>query len=131
MSDVQQGGAVSVRTDRDAPLFLVVTARDDPEHWVLPKSEVAEGEGPEDAAVRELEACGVQGAFSGRIGGYSFDTGGREVEVTYYLIHHVSDIESTTGRERAWLPYEEARERLTFEDARELLEKAAGYLTAR
>lgn len=131
MPKVQQGGAVSVRTDFDEPRYLVVTARTDDEHWVLPKSEVEEGERPEDAAVRELEACGVQGAFSGRIGECHFNSGDREVEVQYYFIHHVSDVESTTGRRREWLEYDAARAKLTFDDAREILDKASSYLTAR
>ena len=131
MADVQQGGAVAVRTHSDAPQFLIVTARDTTEHWVFPKSELEGDEEAMDAAIRELLDCGVEGEFSGQIGTSEFRANDRDVEVTYSLIHAVSEVESTTGRLIEWLEYEPARERLTFDDAREFLDTAASRLTAR
>lgn len=131
MATVQQGGAIAVKVEGEEPQFLIVTARKDPTHWVFPKSELQAGEEPEDAAIRELAECGVEGEFSGRIGEASFLAAGHEVAVTYFLIRAVAEGESTTGRQLKWLGYEGARDTLSFDDARDLLDRAAKAISAR
>ncbi len=128
---LQQGGAIAIRVDAEAPQFLIVTARDDPDRWVFPKSEMMGGEDPEDAAIRELLECGVQGELSARVGTTTFSAGDHDVEVAYFLIRAVAEEESTTGRGLKWLGYDDARAQLTFDDARELLDRTAGALSAR
>ena len=51
-------------------------------------------------------------------------TGGREVEVTYFLVRALDQGAADEGRQLAWLGYEAARARLTFDDARALLDDA-------
>lgn len=131
MTAMQQGGAIAVRMESDTPEFLIVTARDDTSHWVFPKSEMQGDEDPEDAAIRELLECGVEGEFSGRIGTAAFQAGDRAVEVTYFLIRAVAEGESSTGRQLRWLRYEPARDQLSFDDAKELLDRAVRALSLR
>ncbi len=116
----------------DVPEFLIVTARDNPEHWLFPKGHIDGGEDPEDAAIRELhEEAGVEGELVGRIGTATYEHGEDEIEVTYFLIRAVAQGDHAEGRTCEWLRYAEARDRLSFENIRVVLDAAAGALSAR
>lgn len=45
--------------------------------------------------------------------------------MTYYLVRMEGEEPTNEDRRRAWLSLDEARERLTFPDARRILERAA------
>lgn len=125
MTVLEQAGAIAVNLSVEPNRFLVVTARRDPNCWVFPKGTVEPGETNEDAALRELEEeAGVSGVPLGVVGDVTFSRENDELHVTYYVVHAYTEGESREGRELAWLPYDEARERLSFETARELLDKA-------
>lgn len=127
-----EAGAIAVRIEGDVPEFLVVTARDNPDHWLFPKGHIDGAEDPEDAAIRELrEEAGVEGEFVGRIGTARYEHGGDEIEVTFFLIRAVAQGENAEGRTCRWLPYKEARDLLSFENIRAVLDAAAGALSAR
>jgi 8-oxo-dGTP pyrophosphatase MutT (NUDIX family) len=129
---VQQAGAIAVRLDGPEPLFLVVTARRNPQEWIFPKGHLEPGEAPVDAAVRELrEEAGVAGAPLGPVGSARFRSGAEEVDVTYFLIQASGPGEPREGRRLAWLPHAGARARLWFPNARDLLDQAHAQLTAR
>jgi hypothetical protein len=59
-----------------------------------------------------------------RIGSSRFDSGLERVVVEYFLVERTGDVPPDEIRERAWLGYGPARRRLTYNDARELLDKA-------
>jgi 8-oxo-dGTP pyrophosphatase MutT (NUDIX family) len=108
---------------------LVVSAKQDPTHWVFPKGHLAPAEKPADAALRELrEETGVEGDLLMPIGVLAFRSGEEEVEVRYYLIRYKRQRKSGEGRRLRWLELDEARELLTFDDAKELLDAAARAL---
>ena len=132
MQRVPQAGAVAVRLDGPEPLFLVVTARRNPEQWIFPKGHIEPGEAPVDAAVRELrEEAGVIGTVMGPIGSATFRSGEEDVEVTYVLIEASNEGHAQEGRRVAWLPHSSARARLSFENARQLLDEALARLRGR
>jgi 8-oxo-dGTP pyrophosphatase MutT (NUDIX family) len=100
---------------------LVVQARANPDHWVLPKGHVEPGETLEQTAVREVrEEAGVDAEVVGPIGESEFGP----VLGRFYLMRYRTDVPRTEDRGVAWLPFDEARSRLSFEDQRRLLERA-------
>jgi 8-oxo-dGTP pyrophosphatase MutT (NUDIX family) len=129
---IVQAGAIAVRRESAEPLVLLVSARKNPEHWVFPKGHVEPGEEPARAALRELlEEAGVEGEILGRVGASRFRSGGEEIEATYFLVRAVNDGEDREGRRRAWLAPAAARARLSFADARDLLDSAMAQLPSR
>lgn len=132
MAIVPQAGAIAARTRGSQPEFLLVTAKRESKQWIFPKGHVELEERLEAAALRELrEEAGVEGALIGKVGASRFVSGAENVEVTYFLIIAHSDGASREGRKLCWLPYAAARALLSFEDARELLDRALEMLEAR
>lgn len=132
MHRVPQAGAVAVKLDGPEPLFLVVTVRHNPEEWIFPKGHIEPGEAPVDAAVRELrEEAGVIGTALGPLASSTFRSGEEDVEVTYFLILASTEAHAQEGRRVAWLPHLSARARLSFENARQLLDEALARLKGR
>jgi 8-oxo-dGTP pyrophosphatase MutT (NUDIX family) len=126
MSEVEQAGAVAVRDEGGVPRFLLVTARRDPSAWIFPKGHIEPGETAAEAALRELrEETGVTGEPGPALGVNEFRIGDDLFRVTYYLVRARAGEPPTEGRRMVWLPYPEARARLTFADARPILEAAA------
>jgi 8-oxo-dGTP pyrophosphatase MutT (NUDIX family) len=124
---VPQAGVVAFRTDGEEPRYLVVTARKAPSEWVFPKGHLEPGETREAAALREArEEAGVLGHARGVAGDLRFRSGDEDVEVTYFMVERLSDAPPDEGRQIRWLPFGKARELLTHEDARRLLDRVAG-----
>ena len=132
MTRVPQAGAIAMRTTGGATEALIVRAKKDPSQWVFPKGHIEPGETAADAAVRELaEEAGVSGMIIQRVGVSAFRSGAEQVEVTYFLVRFVRRVSPSEERAIAWLPLEDARERLSFDDARRLLDQAARIYEAR
>jgi 8-oxo-dGTP pyrophosphatase MutT (NUDIX family) len=132
MAAVQQAGAIAIRTRDGAVEALVVRSKKDPSVWIFPKGHIDPGESAAEAAVRELrEEAGVAGEIVSPIGVLSFQSGREFVEVTYYLTRFIRTVPQAEDRDFDWLPLAEARQRLSFETARELLDEAAAeFLTS-
>ena len=128
-------GFVLFRKTQDGPRFLLL---DYGKHWDYPKGHLEAGETAWQAAVRELrEETGIRqvdrvGRFERRMH-YAFHSpkkGHVSKTVTYFLGRtraqavHLSD--EHTGHE--WLAYEEALERLTYDNARQMLRAAAAAM---
>ncbi len=108
-------------------------------HWDLPKGHVEAGESETETALRELrEETGIQEVeltfgFRETIE-YYYRREGRTMhkEVVFFLartpVREVRLSDEHIGFE--WLPYDEAIERLTFKNAKELLAKAERRLKA-
>ena len=108
---------------------LVVRAKKNPADWIFPKGHIEPGETAAEAAVRELlEEAGVHGRADHAVGDSEFPLGEKRIRVTFYLVWYQSDGEALEQRESAWLPLSAARERLTFEDMRQCLDRVAAQL---
>jgi diadenosine hexaphosphate hydrolase (ATP-forming) len=121
----QAGGIVFRGSGRDAT-FLLVTSKKVPGYWIFPKGHVEPGETAAEAGVRETrEEAGVTGVLLGPVGApLVFEWTGKRYSVEYFLIRATAEAPATDGREIAWLPFDEALARLTFEDTRQLLRLA-------
>lgn len=120
-------GGVVVRRDGPQPRFLLVTARRSPGEWVLPKGHIEEGETAAEAAEREvLEESGVKAVAGDRVGDLEYKTPRGRIRARFFVMAFQSEGEPGESRERAWVTAGEARKRLRWDDARRLIEKAAG-----
>lgn len=105
--------------------------------WRLPKGWIDEGEKTEDAAIREVkEEGGVEAKIIKKIETvrYFFTTPEKTKVlkfVTFYLMEFVKDIPEGFGEETAeiaWLPYNEAYQKLSYPGEKQILKKAEEIL---
>jgi ADP-ribose pyrophosphatase YjhB (NUDIX family) len=122
---IEQAGGIAVRRDDGGLSVLLVRAKKDPSVWIFPKGHIEPGETPEAAALRETqEEAGVHGELLGPVGApLEFQSGRELVRVQYFLIRAMTETAATDGREKRWLPLDEARQALSFENARRLLDE--------
>jgi 8-oxo-dGTP pyrophosphatase MutT (NUDIX family) len=123
---VEQAGGIVVRPDGAGLSVLLVRAKKDPTLWIFPKGHIEPGETPEATAIREThEESGVEGEVIAQVGEpIEFDAGPAHVRVRYFLIRAVAESVSPEGREKRWVPLDEARSMLAFDNARQLLDEA-------
>ena len=129
-------GAVVFRKNHEVKYLLL---RYEAGHWDYVKGEVEKGESEKDTVIRELrEETGITDArfiegFREEIS-YFYKMKGKTVykEVVFFLMETgTSDVVLSfehTGYE--WLNYQKAIERLTFENAKNVLRKAHTFLKA-
>lgn len=132
-------GVLLVRKEEPQHVYLLLHYPSG--HWDFPKGHVEEKDKDEIAtAQRELEEeTGIKGArihptFREPIY-YEFKRGRRELvkKVVVYFLAQTREKEIKVSMEHqdfVWLPYDEALERLTFENAKGLLRKAESVLQA-
>lgn len=106
-------------------------------HWDFPKGHIEEGETPEQAALRELEEeTGIAEAeilpgFSDNIQ-YFYKKEEKTIykEVVFFLAttKTAKVVLSHEHKGFAWLAFEGAVEKLTFDNAKVVLKKAHGWL---
>jgi 8-oxo-dGTP pyrophosphatase MutT (NUDIX family) len=108
--------------------------------WTLPKGLVEKGERMKETALREVEEeCGIKTKIIGKIPEperYVYVMDGVKVfkQVTYFLMEYVSgDIKNHDWEMEAveWLEFDKAKERLNFQGAKKVLEKAKRLLIER
>jgi len=129
---VEQAGGIVFRQDSVGIAILLVRAKRDPSAWIFPKGHIEPGETPRATAVRETrEEAGVQGQAITEIGDpQEFEWVGRWYRVQYFLIRMTSESDETDGREKAWFPFDEALDRISFPSARDLLGQARKKIEA-
>jgi 8-oxo-dGTP pyrophosphatase MutT (NUDIX family) len=134
--DETSAGGVVYRWSDQGPRFLLI--RDAYAHWGLPKGHLEEGESPEAAALREVEE---ETGLGGLVLGPPLEVIDWHFRSRRGLIHkkcHFFLIESTSGdavpqinegiTECLWLTPEEAVERISYDNTREVLRMAEGKL---
>lgn len=109
--------------------YLVVQAKGNPEHWILPKGHIEPGETPEQTAVRELaEETGVVAGIVTELGYLRFSVANRLITTVYYLMRYQTQVTPQEERLCRWLPYDAALRLLTFPATRDLLRQAHAFL---
>jgi ADP-ribose pyrophosphatase YjhB (NUDIX family) len=126
-------GGIVFRRDPDAVRYLLVTAKNQNDEWVLPKGHIEEGESAADTAVREvLEESGVKARVVERLGRLEFEGRRGWIRADFFLMEFLEDgPASTEGRSRVWLTRLEVDRTLGFADARALIRKAQRAIEAR
>ncbi|HET8564589.1 MAG TPA: NUDIX hydrolase [Candidatus Binatia bacterium] len=112
--------------------------------WGLPKGHVEEGEGVQEAALREvLEETGIEGKVIEKLGDitYWYTNKTRENEpirifkrVYFYLVRSVrADVRNHDHEveEVRWFPIQEALRKVAFPTERKMLQKALSILSER
>ena len=135
--EISAGGVV-FRMEDGRPLFLLI--RDSYDNWGFPKGHVERDEAPDRAAVREVQE---ETGLDELILRDAIDTIDWYFRFRRRLIHKVchfylmeSDSAETSPQheegitECSWLPLDEALERISYANARSVLERAAGIVSA-
>ena len=119
-------GGVVRRDEEGGARFLLVRASRAPHDWVIPKGHIERGETPEECAGREVaEEAGVDASISEAVGDLTFEVRGRMIHVRYFAMRYRRDVPPHERREVRWCSLAECEQMLLFEDAREMVRRAA------
>ncbi len=129
-------GAIIFRREEGKIFYLLLQY--DPEYWGFPKGRIEEGEKEMTAAEREIrEETGLEDTVF--IKGfeesneYFFKRQGKTIfKTANFYLAETKTKEIKISKEHSdfkWLPYEEAKEQLTFKNAEETLKKANDFLS--
>lgn len=131
-------GAVVYRSERGVPKYLVLHYAAG--HWDFPKGKIEEGETEKQAALREIfEETGIRvngfGPGFSRAVRYFFTRGGKKVfKRAIFFVAETSSKRVRLSDEHvgfAWLGLKAAEKRLTYGNARKVLEAADGLVTGK
>jgi 8-oxo-dGTP diphosphatase len=123
--EVRAAGGLVVRAGADGSRQVLVVHRPRYEDWSFPKGKLEEGETWEEGALREVEEeAGLRCNIQGPLGSADYtDNKGRAKRVTYFLMEAIEGVHEPNDEvdEVAWLPFDEAGTRLTYERDRGFL----------
>ncbi|HEY0306033.1 MAG TPA: NUDIX domain-containing protein [Longimicrobiales bacterium] len=124
-----QAGAIAVKRNGDVYQFLLVTSKQTPRHWIFPKGQIEAGETPAEGALRELqEESGYEASIGAYVGAVEYESRRGPAHVEYFLAFATERSGEGDGRKHQWLPYEQARDVLSHDDSRRLLDAAVEIL---
>jgi 8-oxo-dGTP diphosphatase len=130
-TDVIEAAGAVVLSVVDGRHHVLVVHRPLRSDWSLPKGKLEANEPHDVAAVREvLEETGVLCALGPFLGSRSYQVEGRPKRVLYWRATVVEHHEHTADAEVddvQWIPADEAADRLTYPDDRELVALALTY----
>lgn len=128
MSNWTHAGGVVVRRNGE-PRLLIVTAKQNPGHWVLPKGHIEAGESAEAAARREVrEEAGVDANVRLPLGTLEYETDREHVRARFFLMEYIGETIHEESRGVYWCPFNEALKLLSFADTQALIRKAKQFL---
>ena len=126
---VVSAGGVLWREGAGGPEGAVVH-RERHDDWSLPKGKLEDGEGPDEAALREvLEEVGCRARITGYADRVAYDADGDPKVVFFWHMEPVEQVGEPAEDEIdqvEWLPLDDALERLSYEGERDLLRRTAG-----
>lgn len=134
--DTERSAGVIVFRDGPAGREYLLLRSASGGHWGFPKGRVEPGEDEAEAALRELhEEAGISVEILPgfrEVIDYEFARGSRNLhkEVVYFLGRARSFTVTLSGEhlDYLWASYERTRQRLSYENAQELLDKAERFL---
>lgn len=128
MKPTHAGGIVA-RRDGGSIRYLLISAKLQPDLWVLPKGRIEDNESPAEAARREvLEEAGVDAVVREPLDTLEFDAARGRVRALFFLMDFVSDGAPSEDRKQTWLDLDGVLRALKFPDARALFVKASKLL---
>ncbi len=139
---VSAGGVAYRREGERIEVALIAVEPKGERRWQLPKGMVGQDEEKAEAAVREVrEETGVQSELLDEIETieyWYYGSGGNvrfHKYVHFYLMEYrsgdTSDYDQREVEEARWVEIDEARERLAFDNEREVVRKAAEMIRTR
>lgn len=105
-------------------------------HWDLPKGKIEQGESKQEAALRELKeetglSATILDCFEEQLS-YFFRHKGELISKTVYFFIAEAELGKVILSDEhigfAWLSYQEALDRLSFDNAKEILKRAEQFL---
>ena len=122
---ITHAGGVVARVEGKRTRYLLVSAKRQPDLWVLPKGHLERGESASEAAAREvLEEAGVVASVISSIGVIEFDTVRGHVRSEFFLMRYEGEGQAGEERRLAWMTLDQAVAALTFDDMRQLVRQA-------
>lgn len=122
-------GGVVYRHHSDRCEFLIVTALQQPDEWVLPKGHRESNEPLETTAVREVrEEAGVEARIIRPLKDVVLLIHGEQQRIRFFLMKAGPQRIPREGRRIAWAPKNEALRLLSFSESRTVLEAAGEAL---
>jgi 8-oxo-dGTP diphosphatase len=125
-----RAGGVVYRSNNGVIEYVLVESSRKPNVWVLPKGHIEEGEDAAAAAAREVhEEAGVIGRVRDELREISYEVDAKPVEVRYYLIELIDQVEPPEPRRQQWLPFDAALKLASHDQTRMLLRMANQLIT--
>jgi 8-oxo-dGTP pyrophosphatase MutT (NUDIX family) len=131
---VQRSAGGVVYRDREGKMWVALIATKGGEVWGLPKGVVEKGENALDTALREVEEeSGLRGEPKANLGYIEYWYRDPETRVLYHKFVHYFLLSHAGGDvsehdwevdEARWFPIEEAIERVSYENERNVLSRA-------
>jgi 8-oxo-dGTP pyrophosphatase MutT (NUDIX family) len=132
MTGFTHAGGLVFRQRQGEIFYLIVRAKPDPSHWVIPKGHIEPGEQPEAAAIREIrEEAGVRAKIIATLGTLHFTYHGEQINTILYLLEYTGKTLPEEQREFHWGLYEDCLSLLTFPDTKAMLRSAQDMLHQR
>jgi 8-oxo-dGTP pyrophosphatase MutT (NUDIX family) len=131
---VQRSASGVIYEEREGKMWVTLIATKEGQVWGLPKGLVDTGEKPLETALREVEEeSGLQGEPKADLGHIEYWYRDSETRVLYHKFVHYYLLSRVGGNvsehdwevdEARWFPVEEAIERASYENERNVLVKA-------
>ena len=138
MEHIYCAGIITYSLNNDTLYYLIL--RYQAGHWDFPKGKIETGETKQTAALRELkEEAGINAQinkdFEETIN-YVFMDHTKQItqKTVYFFVGKTEQTTITLSHEHAdyrWLPFEEALELVTYNNAKKILKKAHKYILTR
>ncbi|MDO8558970.1 MAG: bis(5'-nucleosyl)-tetraphosphatase [bacterium] len=133
----KSAGAVIFRKEGKKTKFFYLLLHYEARHWDLAKGHIEKGEKPKEAAIREVkEETGIEDIefipeFKETIKYFYKRDGKSFLKTVVFFLAQTKTKKVKISYEHQgfkWLPYEEALEQITFDNAKKILKKANDFL---
>ena len=134
----KSAGAVVFRKDKEIK-YLIIHYHFKADYWDFPRGNIEKGETEQQAALREIaEETGAHvqflPEFKAKVNWYYKRDGDTVFKEVIFFLAETMEETVTLSKEHigyAWLNYEQALKKLTYNNAKEVLEKADEFLGSR